>query len=90
MDPLVDHFYEWPLTKLNLWMPPDLKKFFPKFCLIHRNATSHKFVMGPFVAYDSPQNLTYGCPPCISKLIFSTFLLLLSKFSENLTQPNLT
>ena len=27
MDPLVDHFYEWPLTKLNLWMPPDLKKF---------------------------------------------------------------
>ena len=24
MDPIVDHFYEWPLTKLNLWMPPDL------------------------------------------------------------------
>ena len=66
MDPLVDHFYEWPLTKHNLWMPPYLKKFMNApskvFCLIQRNATSHKFVMGPFVAYESPQNLTYGCP----------------------------
>ena len=28
MDPLVDHFYEWPLTKLNLWMAPDPQKIY--------------------------------------------------------------
>ena len=27
MDPLVDHFYEWPPTKLNLWMALTPKKF---------------------------------------------------------------
>ena len=73
--PLPNSTYGCPQTSKNLWVPP------PKFCLIHRNATSHKFVMGPFVAYDSPQNLTYGCPPWISKLIFSAFLQLLSRFS---------